>query len=166
MKELISFGCSQNIFKIPGIKHFQSTRCLFNFEKSMSMKLLWEVVLCLLMPSDSLEKAEANFRPQQVETEKKKALFSNTWSWKSWLILAKIVLDHHSDILPRVQSRSHMKGKTDQIRKYLQNGNRNAGASELHIRNDWSSWEIFSLPRSWQLRNKRQREGAQSRNSA
>lgn len=155
MKELISFGCSQNIFKIPGIKHFQSTRYLFNFEKSMSMKLLWEVVLCLLMPSDILEKAEANFRPQQVETEKKKAVFSNTWSWKSWFILAKIVLDHHSDILPRVQSRSHMKGKTDQIRKYLQNGNRN----------DWSSWEIFSLPRSWQLGNKRQREGAQSRNS-
>ena len=53
-----------------------------------------------------------------------------------------------SYILPRVQSRSHMKRKTDQIRKYLQDGNQNGGASELHIRNNWSTWRIFSLEKS------------------
>lgn len=40
MKELIPFGNSQNIFEISGIKHFQPTRCLFNFEKSIFMELL------------------------------------------------------------------------------------------------------------------------------
>lgn len=72
MKELISFGSSQNIFKISGIKHFQSTRYLFNFEKSIFMKLLWEAVLCLLMPDYILEKVEAWWQKKNTFLKVKK----------------------------------------------------------------------------------------------
>lgn len=77
MKELISFGSSQNIFKISGIKHFQSTRCLFNFEKSNFYEAALRSSFVFV---NACKKVEANFLAQQVETEKKKALFSNTWS--------------------------------------------------------------------------------------
>lgn len=66
MKELISFGSSQNIFKISGIKHFQSTRCLFNFWKINFYEAALRSSLCLLMPDYILEKVEAWWQKKKI----------------------------------------------------------------------------------------------------
>lgn len=40
------------------MKHFQTTRCLYNFEKKINFMELLQVVSCLLMPGYILEKVK------------------------------------------------------------------------------------------------------------